>query len=221
MDIKTKDLEALLPKAGGYRHTKTFQMSRLVYDITLRFSDLYVPISSRTHDQMVQAARSGVQNLAEGSAASGTSKKMEMKLTSVAWASLGELELDFEDYLRHWGLPQWQPNHPVLLRFKQRRYQTLQDFRAWIADEIRRPEAVHIRPCKSKSVHVSPCPPILRGTSTRPDAYAANGALALLNLDRHWIFNQLGAQGRAFLEEGGFTERLYKLRTRGRKRQWE
>lgn len=100
-----EELDKLLPPKGGYRHLKTFQMSRLVYDITLRFCDLYVPLSSRTHDQMVQAARSGVQNIAEGSAASGTSKKFEMKLTGVAWASLGELELGYEDYLRHWGLP--------------------------------------------------------------------------------------------------------------------
>jgi len=219
--MQKDSFESLLPKAGGYRNTKTFQMSRLIYDLTLRFCDLYVPLSSRTHDQMVQAARSGVQNLAEGSAASGTSKKMEMKLTGVAWASLGELELDFEDYLRHWGLPQWAPGHPVLERFKQRRYHTLLDFRKWISDEMRRPEALAVGPCPSKSVHVAPCPPRLKGSTTRPDAYAANAALALLNLDRYWIHNQLGSQAEAFLEEGGFTERLYKLRTQGRKRQWE
>jgi len=219
--MQKDSIEVLLPKSGGYRNTKTFQMSRLLYDITLRFCDLYVPLTSRTHDQMVQAARSGVQNLAEGSAASGTSKKMEMKLTGVAWASLGELELDFEDYLRHWGLPQWEPGHPILLRFKQHRYYDLQDFRKWIAEEMQRPEAVTIRPSPSKSVHVRPCPPSLDGSPTRPDAYAANGALALLNLDRYWILRQLGAQGEAFLKEGGFTERLYKLRIQGRKRQWE
>jgi four helix bundle suffix protein len=219
--MQKDSFEPLLPKAGGYRNTKTFQMSRLLYDITLRFCDLYVPLTSRTHDQMLQAARSGVQNLAEGSAASGTSKKMEMKLTGVAWASLGELELDFEDYLRHWGLPQWTPEHPILARFKQNRYHSLEDFRKWIATEMQRPEALSVGPCPSTSVHVRPCPPRLDGSPTRPDAYAANGALSLLNLDRYWILRQLGAQGEAFLREGGFTERLYKLRTQGRKRQWE
>lgn len=219
--MQMDSLEEILPRSGGYRNTKTFQMSRLIYDITLRFCDLYVPLSSRTHDQMVQAARSGVQNLAEGSAASGTSRKIEMKLTGVAWASLGELELDFEDYLRHWGLPQWEPGHPILSRFKQRRYHTLEDVRTWIRDELHRPDAASVCPCPSKSVHVAPCPPRLRGSNTRPDAYAANGALALLNLDRYWIYNQLGAQAETFLREGGFTERLFRLRTQGRKRQWE
>ena len=76
--------EALIPKHGGYRKLKSFQVAQLVYDVTVRFCDRYIDPRSRTHDQMVQAARSGVQNIAEGSQASGTSKKMEMKLTNVA-----------------------------------------------------------------------------------------------------------------------------------------
>ncbi len=219
--MQKDSIEVMLPKSGGYRKTKTFQKSRLLYDITLRFCDLYVPLTSRTHDQRVQAARSGVQNLAEGRAASGTSKKMERNLTGVAWASLGELELDFEDYPRHWGLPPWTPGHPILARFKQNRSHSLEDFRKGIATEIQRPEALSGGPCPSKSVHVRPCPPRLDGSPTRPDAYAANGVLSLLNLDRFWILRQLGAQGERFLQEGGFTERLYKLRTRGHKRQWQ
>src|SRR3990172_8251712 len=71
--------ESLIPKHGGYRNLKSFQLSQLVYDVTVRFCDLYINKRSRTHDQMVQAARSGVQNIAEGSQASGTSKKMELK----------------------------------------------------------------------------------------------------------------------------------------------
>src|SRR5206468_4740799 len=80
---------------------------QLVYDVTVRFCDRYIPSRSRTHDQMVQAARSGVQNIAEGSQASGTSKKMELKLTNVARASLEELRLDYEDFLRQRGHPIW------------------------------------------------------------------------------------------------------------------
>jgi four helix bundle suffix protein len=76
--------ETLIPKHGGYRHLKSFQVAQLVYDVTVRFCDLYIDRRSRTHDQMVQAARSGVQNIAEGSQVSGTSKKMELKLTNVA-----------------------------------------------------------------------------------------------------------------------------------------
>src|SRR5437763_10304478 len=101
------DKEPLIPKHGGYRNLKSFQVAQLVYDVTVRFCDRYIEKRSRTHDQMVQAARSGVQNIAEGSQASGTSKKMELKLTNVARASLEELRLDYEDYLRQRGMAQW------------------------------------------------------------------------------------------------------------------
>nr|WP_292004339.1 hypothetical protein [Chlorobium sp.] len=76
--------EPLIPKHGGYRNLKGFQVAQLVYDVTVRFCDRFIDRKSRTHYQMVQAARSGVQNIAEGSSASGTSKKTELKLTSVA-----------------------------------------------------------------------------------------------------------------------------------------
>ena len=90
--------EPLIPKHGGYRQLKSFQIAQLVYDVTVRFCDRYIDKRSRTYDQMVQAARSGVQNIAEGSQASGTSKKFELKLTNVARASLEELKLDYEDF---------------------------------------------------------------------------------------------------------------------------
>jgi four helix bundle protein len=86
--------EPLIPKHGGYRKLKSFQVAQLVFDITIQFCDRYIDKRSRTFDQMVQAARSGVQNIAEGSQASGTSKKSELKLTNVARASLEELRLD-------------------------------------------------------------------------------------------------------------------------------
>ena len=86
---------------------------------------------------MVQAARSGVQNIAEGSQASGTSKKTELKLTNVARASLEELRLDYEDFLRQRGLALWPPEHPALMRFKARRCATLEQVRAWVAEERR------------------------------------------------------------------------------------
>ena len=82
----------LIPKHGGYRQLKSFQMAQLVYDITVRFCDKYVDRFSRTRDQMVQAARSGVQNIAEGSQASAASKKTELKLTQVARATVGGAE---------------------------------------------------------------------------------------------------------------------------------
>ena len=81
--------EKLIPVHGGYRHLKSFQVARLVYDVTVRFCDRYIEKRSRTHDQMVQAARSGVQNIAEGSQASGTSKKSELKLDQRGARQLG------------------------------------------------------------------------------------------------------------------------------------
>ncbi len=104
--------EPLIPKHGGYRKLKSFQIAQLIYDLTVRFCDRYVSKFSRTRDQMIQAARSGVQNIAEGSQASGTSKKTELKLTNVARASLEELRLDYEDFLRQRKLVIWPREDP-------------------------------------------------------------------------------------------------------------
>src|SRR5438094_2179272 len=101
----------LIPAHGGYRELKSFQQAELVYDATVKFCDRFIDKRSRTHDQMVQAARSGRQNIAEGSQASGTSKKFELKLVGVARASLEELLLDYEDFLRQRGLTLWGKDH--------------------------------------------------------------------------------------------------------------
>ncbi len=186
--------EPLIPRHGGYRQLKSFAVAQLVYDVTVRFCERYVDRFSRTRDQMVQAARSGVQNIAEGSQASGTSKKTELKLTNVARASLEELRLDYEDYLRQRGLSPWPPDHPALARFRARRCQSLEDVRAWVDEERRR----------------EPGP--------ASAALAANGALSLLNLCCHLLDRQLAAQAKAFESEGGFTERLYRRRREQRGR---
>src|SRR5512139_3229580 len=102
----------LIPPHGGYRKLRSFQSAQLVYDATVFFCNRFIEKRSRTHDQMIQAARSGVQNIAEGSVASATSKKTELKLTGVARASLEELLLDCEDFLRQRGLPLWAKDHP-------------------------------------------------------------------------------------------------------------
>src|SRR3990172_6610065 len=101
----------LIPPHGGYRELKSYQNAEIVYDATVKFCDRLVDRRSRTHDHMVQAARSGKQNIAEGSMASGTSKKTELKLVGVARASLEELLLDFEDFLRQRGLAVWGKDH--------------------------------------------------------------------------------------------------------------
>ncbi len=96
---------------GGYRKLKSYQMAEIVYDGTVAFCERFVAARSRTHDQMVQAARSGKQNIAEGSVGSGTSRKGELKLVGVARASLEELLLDYEDFLRQRSLPLWGKEH--------------------------------------------------------------------------------------------------------------
>src|SRR5947209_8220889 len=205
--------ESLLPKHGGYRKLKSFQVAQLVYDVTVRFCERFVDRQSRTRDQMVQAARSGVQNIAEGSQASGTSKKTELKLTNVARASLEELRLDYEDFLRQRGLPLWSPDHPSLVRFKARRCSTVEDVRLWVEDEQER-----ARTSKDEEAGTSSVP--VRGgrrPSLGSSALVANAVLSLLNLGCYLLDRQLAAQAQAFETEGGFTERLYRIRNQRRK----
>jgi four helix bundle suffix protein len=111
-DREWKEPGGVIPPHGGYRRLRSFQTARVVYDATVVFCGRFVDRHSRTHDQMVQAARSGVQNIAEGSMASATSKKIELKLTGVARASLEELLLDYEDFLRQRGLRVWAVDSP-------------------------------------------------------------------------------------------------------------
>src|SRR5512143_3862508 len=110
----------LIPPHGGYRKLRSFQCAQLVYDPTVIFCDRFVEKRSRTHDQMIQAARSGVQNIAEGSVASGTSKKTELKLTNVARASLEELLLDCQDFLRQRSLRIWDKDSREALAVRHR-----------------------------------------------------------------------------------------------------
>jgi four helix bundle suffix protein len=215
--------EPLIPKHGAYRKLKSFRLAQLVYDITVRFCERYVERQSRTRDQMVQAARSGTQNIAEGSQASGTSKKTELKLTNVARASLEELRLDYEDFLRQRGLPLLPPDHPALVRFRARRCATVEEVRAWVADERGRTRTDRDAHEKHRghgssavSVGESPCPSVSPFLTS--SALVANAALSLLNLCCHLLDRQLAAQAQAFESEGGFTERLYRIRSQRRGR---
>lgn len=181
--------EPLIPPHGGYRNLKSFQLAQLCYDITVRFCDRYVDKYSRTRDQMVQAARSGVQNIAEGSKASGTSKKTELKLTNVARASLEELRLDYEDYLRHNRLVQWAPTEPLRKQLVGARCQTAEDVASWI-----------------NKIHNQ------ADGKARFDELAANAALVLIGVSCSLLDRQIKSQENKFVNEGGFTERLYRVR---------
>ena len=141
--------QQLLLKSGGYRNLKSFQLAQLCFDITVRFVELYIPKNSRTVDQMVQAARSGVQNIAEGSVAAATSKRTELKLTNVARASLEELRLDYEDYLRQHAATIWSKEHPLTQEFINQRISSMEEFRTFVQNSKQHP---------SLSVEVSSCP---------------------------------------------------------------
>jgi restriction system protein len=178
----------LIPAHGGYRELKSYQMDEIVFDATVSFCDRFIDRRSRTHDQMVQAARSGKQNIAEGSMASGTSRKTELKLVGVARASLEELLLDYEDYLRKHGLVLWGKDHSKArairkLAFeKNRSYSTYRTYIEESASEV-----------------------------------AANTVICLIHQTNYLLDQQLRHLEKQFLEEGGFTERLYRQRSMARK----
>jgi four helix bundle suffix protein len=94
-------------KLVGYKYLKTYQLATVIYDLTVKFCNKYIPRTSRTHDQMVQSGRSGKQNIAEGYLEK--SLKMYIKLTGVSRGSLGELLEDFEDFSRQNDIPVWSP----------------------------------------------------------------------------------------------------------------
>jgi four helix bundle suffix protein len=179
-----------LPPHGGYRDLEAFKNAEYVYDATVFFCDKYIDRFSRTKDQMVQAARSGRQNIAEGSAASGTSKEMELKLVNVARASLEELLLDYEDFLRQRGLPLWGKEHPRAKKIRKLAYvedKSYETYKSYI--EALDPET------------------------------AANAILCLIH-QTCYLLNQLITQlEKAFLAEGGLRERMTRARIEARKQQ--
>jgi four helix bundle suffix protein len=205
-----KTVEGLIPKHGGYRNLKSFQIAQLVYDVTVRFCDRYVDKFSRTKDQMVQAARSGVQNIAEGSKASGTSKKTELKLTNVARASLEELRLDYEDFLRQRGLPRWNRENPRRTALINRRCATADEVAQWVKE-------IHAGPSRPHGQN-GPSTGSTKSTMSTYPEIAANAALVLIAVACSLLDRQLASQAEAFEKEGGFTERLYKRRVQARRK---
>jgi len=199
----------LISKHGGYQNLKSFQISRLIYDVTVRFCEQYIDKFSRTKDQMVQAARSGVQNIAEGSQMSAASKKTEIKLTQVARASLEELKLDYEDFLRHRKLPLLSHHHPAMIRFKERRPKTLKDVQLWVADE-------QLISKNKTSDYARDSQEICHPLSY--SCLAANAALSLLNLACYLLNKQVERLAIDFENQGGFTEKMYRIRTQKRKK---
>ena len=189
--------DLLLP-SGGYRSLKSFQLAQLIYDITVHFVNLYIPKESRTCDQMVQAARSGVQNIAEGSVDAATSAKLELNLYNVARASLEELKLDYQDYLRQHGEKLWNKDESLYIEFVKRRISDKKEFKnfiIWAENHI----SVPIRTIPYKSVLV------------------ANAVLLLIDTASYFLKRQIEKKAAMFLENGGFAERMHNMRMQNRK----
>lgn len=182
--------ERVLPPHGGYETLLSFQKARIVFDATARFCDRFVDKHSRTHDQMIQAARSGKQNILEGSRASGTSKETELKLTNVARASLEELLEDYRDFLRLRGLRLWDKNSR---------------------------EALFVRKLgANKNVSFETYRTYL---DTRSAEVCANIIISLIHQTNYLLDQQLRRLEQDFLKEGGLRERLTRARLAARARQ--
>ena len=196
--MDTDKNESLLLPSGGYRRLKSFQLAQLIYDITVHFVELYIPEKSRTGDQMVQAARSGVQNIAEGSVDAATSAKLELNLYNIARASLEELKLDYQDYLRQHCEQQWLKDDLLYLEFIKRRINSKKEFRefiVWAENHI----SVPIRTIPYKSVLV------------------ANAVLLLIDTASYFLKRQIEKKAAIFLDNGGFSERMHNMRIQKRK----
>ena len=172
---------------GGYQKLKAFQVAELLYDFTCRFCDRYIPPKDRHHDQMVQAARSGYQNIAEGSEDSATSRKLEMNLTNVARSSLGEVKRDYLKHLSRRGMPVWQQGEALFEEARALHPKSLEDAAAWI----------NLR-CTG-----GPC---------REERAANLGAI--LSAQAHFLVEcLLDRHARDFESHGGFAERLHRSRS--------
>jgi four helix bundle suffix protein len=175
--------EGFIPPHGGYRKLLSYQRAQVVYDATVRFCQRYFNRRDRTVDQMVQAARSGKQNIIEASMASGTSKEMEIKLTNVARASLEELLADYRDFLRVRGIAEWPKDHPFARR---------------LAQLVRTPGASY---------------DTFKKAVENPDpAIATNAIIGLIKTATYLLDRQLRQLEQAFLKEGGIRERMTRAR---------
>ena len=171
-----------LPQHGHYRNLRVYQVSEMIYDITFYFCQKYLQKGDRTVDQMVQAARSGKQNIAEGNQAAATSSETEIKLTNVAKASLEELLDDYEDYLRVRGLQQWGQLHP--------RYEAMREYAR--SNQIKKDYASQIQKMNDEEI--------------------ANLCITLIHQAMYMLHKLLETMQDRFVTEGGIKERMLHAR---------
>lgn len=180
----------IIPPHGGYKKLACFQMAEIVYDATIRFCERFIDKRSRTTDQMIQAARSGKQNIAEGSMASGTSKKIELKLVGIARASLEELLEDYKEYGRQHNLSLWDKNDHRAIIVRNTAYKSNKSYmtyKIYIEEEL--PEV------------------------------ATNTMICIINQTNYLLDQLLRQLEKQLLEEGGITERIYQARQEIKRKQ--
>lgn len=183
MEAEDKNNNGFIPKHGGYRNLITYQKSEIIYDGTIYFTKRFFTKYDRTIDQMVQAARSGKQNIVEASMASGTSKEMEIKLTNVARASLEELRIDYEDFLRSNKQEIWDKEHRYVARLRE-------------LNKIPNPNYETFK----------------KGIENENPEVCANVMIGLIRLVSYLLYNQIKSLEQSFLKEGGLRERMTKAR---------
>ncbi|MFO1475347.1 MAG: four helix bundle suffix domain-containing protein [Verrucomicrobiota bacterium] len=176
-------LPGFIPPHGGYAKLLSYQKALVVYDATVYFCNRFIEPRSRTRDQMVQAARSGKQNIVEGSADSGTSKEIEIKLTGVARGSFKELLEDYRDFMRERGIEEWAPNHPYALRLRK----------------LNRTLGANYQTFKKGIEHPDP-------------AICANVIAGLVKVTGYLLDRQLERLQSDFLRHGGLRERMTRAR---------
>lgn len=181
---------SFIPLHGGYQELLSYQKALVVYQATLHFCDRFIDKRSRTHDQMVQAARSGKQNILEGSQASGTSKETELKLTNVARASQEELLEDYRDFLRARRIEEWTPAHLYARRLRR----------------LNRTPGANYETFKKGTEHPDP-------------AICANVIVGLIKVTNYLLDQQLRRLEQDFLNEGGLRERMTRARLAVRSRE--
>jgi four helix bundle suffix protein len=181
--------DGFIPKLGGYQNLLTFQKAEIIYDGTYYFCHKYFQKNDRTIGQMIQAARSGKQNIVEGSMDSGTSKEIEIKLTNVARGSLEELLHDYKDFLRTRKLKFWDKTHPYYPYLTK----------------------LHVTPHTTYEIY-------RKGIESPDPKVAVNVMISLINITSYLLAKQIKTLEREFLQEGGLRERMSQARINVRKR---
>ena len=198
--MKPADRQTVLLPHGGYEKLRSYKVAEAVYDATVVFCRRFYPQDRRMTDQMVQAARSGVRNISEGSGMAATSRKSEMKLTNVARASLNdELRRDYEKFLRDRGLRVWPKDSREALAMRARLVQDV---------------APTLPPLRAAGVRLTGLLGLSDFVARAEPELAGNAMLCAVNQAAYLLKRQLESQSGEFLEKDGFTEKFYGARKR-------